>query len=79
MSEQKVPPSVSTNDLDAATWLYAQGVPLLGHTDNGRRTTFTFQGAAALLQRFYSTDGAQARQLFLARRTLMGIIHEDGR
>lgn len=68
-------PSVTTSDIDAAAWLYAQNLPLLTHQHDGQRTVFTFQATEDQLHQFYGPEGESARQLLLARRTLLGLVH----
>ncbi len=68
-------PSVSTADIDAASWLYKENIPLLGTEHDGQRTIFTFQATEDDLRKFYGPEGESARQLLLARRTLLGLVH----
>lgn len=74
--ESKKQPSVETADLEASAWLYSQDKPLLAHRHDGQRTIFTFQASPQDLADFYSPPGEAARKLLLARRTLLGLVHE---
>ena len=76
---QANPPSVDTSDIEAASWLYSRDIPLLAHHHDGRRTTFTFQATAQDLADFYGAPGEPSRKLLLARRTLLGLVHEGRR
>ena len=76
---QANPPSVDTSDIEAASWLYYRDIPLLTHHHDGRRTVFTFQATAQDLADFYGPPGEASRKLLLARRTLLGLVHEGRR
>jgi hypothetical protein len=78
-SETKSQPSVETADLDAASFLYAQDVVLLSHRHDGSRTVFTFRASPEQVARYYGPSGEAARKLLLARRTLLGLVHEGRR
>jgi len=75
----KTQPSVETADLEAASYLYSLDRPLLTHHHDGRRTVFTFQATAQDLADFYGHPGEASRKLLLARRTLLGLVHEGRR
>jgi hypothetical protein len=77
--QEKKQPSVETADLESASWLYSQDIPLLAHRHDGQRTVFTFQATAQDLADFYGPSGEAARKLLLARRTLLGLVHEGRR
>lgn len=68
-------PSVETADLEAASWLYAQGFPLLTHHHDGQRTVFVFRASPEQLAEFYGPGAEPSRKLLLARRTLLGLVH----
>jgi hypothetical protein len=48
-------------------------------TTGGRRTVFTFQASPQDLAEFYGPSGEASRKLLLARRTLLGLVHEGHR
>lgn len=72
-------PSVETADIEAASYLYSLPRPLLSHHHDGRRTVFTFQASPQDLADFYGPPGEAARRLLVARRTLLGLVHEGRR
>jgi hypothetical protein len=72
-------PSVETADLEASSFLYSKGFPLLAHRHDGQRTIFSFQALPQDLADFYGPSGEGARKLLLARRTLLGLVHEGRR
>jgi hypothetical protein len=72
-------PSVETADLEAASFLYSKGFPLLAHRHDGQRTIFTFQASPEDVATFYGPSGEPSRKLLLARRTLLGLVHEGRR
>lgn len=78
-TQAKTQPSVDTSDLEAGSYLYSENRPLLTHRYDGRRTIFTFQASPQDLADFYGPPGEAARKLLLARRTLLGLVHEGRR
>ncbi len=72
-------PSVQTADIEAASYLYSLPRPLLSHHHDGRRTTFVFQARPEDLANFYGSPGEAARKVLVARRTLLGLVHEGRR
>lgn len=73
--------SVQTADIEAAAFLYHLPRPLLSHhyDEPTRRTVFIFQASPQDLANFYGPAGETARKLLLARRTLLGLVHEGRR
>ncbi len=78
-SEANNQPSVEIRDIDCAAFLYAQDLPLLSHRRDGARTVFIFRASPEQLATYYGPSGEAARKLLLARRTLLGLIHEGQR
>ena len=72
--------TISTRNIETATFLVVRGNPVVKTTRSGKDVSFCFNDTPKLHQDFdnlnYGDDAVPARQLFSARKRLLDLIFE---